>query len=115
MHRRTAVQEKLTLLALVHLVFEKDSTERTINFSEISDRLQVSIDQVEWVVMRAFSVRLLEGSVDQVEQTVQITWVLPRVLNDAQTTDLAGRFSEWSNKVRTTKEYMQEQTVSTFG
>ncbi len=111
MHRRTAVQEKLTLLALVHLVFEKDSTERTINFSEISDRLQVSIDQVEWVVMRAFSVRLLEGSVDQVEQTVQITWVLPRVLNDAQTTDLAGRFESWAVKVKETKELMQEQNV----
>jgi 26S proteasome regulatory subunit N9 len=69
MHRQKAVQEKLTLLSLVHLVFEKDSTERTLAYTEIAARLQVSIDQVEWVVMRAFSVHLLEGSMDQVDQT----------------------------------------------
>jgi 26S proteasome regulatory subunit N9 len=114
-HRKQAVQEKLTLLALVHLVFEKDSTERTLPMAEIAARLHVSLDQVEWVVMRAFSVHLLEGSMDQVDQTVQITWVLPRVLTDLQMTDLAGRFGEWAHKVRTTKEYMQEQTTSAFG
>jgi 26S proteasome regulatory subunit N9 len=109
-HRAAAVQEKLTLLALVHLVFEKDSTERTLTMSEISERLHVSMDQVEWVVMRAFSVHLLEGSMDQVDQTVQITWVLPRTLNDVQSKELAGRFGEWATKVKTTKEFMQEQT-----
>jgi len=109
-HRAAAVQEKLTLLALVHMVFEKDSAERTLSIAEIAVRLQVATEQVEWVIMRAFSVHLMEGYMDQVSQTVTITWVLPRVLSVVQMTDLAARFGEWATKVSSTKEFMQEQT-----
>ena len=109
-HRANAVQEKLTLLALVHLVLEKSSHERTIPFAEIATRLHIPETQVEWVVMRALSVGLVEGSMDQVDQTVQVTWVLPRVLNEKQMRDLATRFGEWAVKVSQTKDYMQEQT-----
>jgi len=110
-HRATTVQEKVTLLALVHLVFEKPSAERTLSFAEIAQRVQVtSLDQVEWIVMRALSVGLIQGTMDQVDQTVHVTWVLPRVLTTAQLSDLATRFGEWAQKVNVVKEYMQEQT-----
>ena len=110
-HRATAVQEKVTLLALVHLVFDKPSAERTLSFTQIAQRVQVtSLDQVEWIVMRALSVGLIQGTIDQVDQTVHVTWVLPRVLTTAQMTDLATRFAEWAQKVNVAKEYMQEQT-----
>jgi 26S proteasome regulatory subunit N9 len=109
-HRANAVQEKLTLLALVNLIFEKHSSERTLQFEEIAARLHIPLEQVEWVVMRAFSVRLMEGSMDQVDQTVSVTWVLPRVLDTAQLQALASRFGEWAGKVSKTKDYMQEQT-----
>mgnify|MGYP000434845433 CR=1 FL=1 len=108
--RATAVQEKLTLLALVNLVFEKHSSERTLNFQEISERLHIPVEQVEWVVMRAFSLHLMEGSMDQVDETVAVTWVLPRVLDTAQLQALGTRFGEWAVKVSKTKDYMQEQT-----
>lgn len=109
-HRANAVQEKLTLLALVNLIFEKHSSERTLGFQEIAERLHVPVEQVEWVVMRAFSLHLMEGSMDQVDQTVAVTWVLPRVLDTAQLQALASRFGEWAVKVSKTKDYMQEQT-----
>lgn len=109
-HRANAVQEKLTLLALVNLIFEKHSSERTLGFQEIAERLHVPLEQVEWVVMRALSLHLIEGSMDQVEQTVSITWVLPRVLDTTQLQALASRFGEWAVKVSKTKDYMQEQT-----
>ena len=109
-HRANAVQEKLTLLALVNLIFEKHSSERTLGFPEIAERLHVPLEQVEWVVMRAFSLHLMEGSMDQVDQTVSVTWVLPRVLDSTQLQALASRFGEWAVKVSKTKDYMQEQT-----
>lgn len=111
-HRANAVQEKLTLLALVNLIFEKHSSERTLEFQEIAERLHVPLEQVEWVVMRAFSLHLMEGCMDQVDQTVSITWVLPRVLDPTQLQALASRFGEWAVKVSKTKDYMQEQTPS---
>mmetsp|Transcript_8766 Transcript_8766/g.11638 ORF Transcript_8766/g.11638 Transcript_8766/m.11638 type:complete len:417 (+) Transcript_8766:119-1369(+) len=106
-HRATAVTEKLTLLALVTLVFSKPSHERQLSFDEIAAALVLSdVDQVEWIVMRALSVHLMEGSIDQVEQSVDVTWVMPRVLSQEQMQHLATRFGEWATRVSTTQDSM---------
>ena len=113
--RAAAVQEKLTLTALVLLVLSKDSHERNLSFAELQTAIHLdSIDQVEWVLMRAFSVGLLSGSIDQCDQTVNITWVQPRVLSQGQMSELAVKFGEWAVRVNKTKESMQEQTASTL-
>jgi 26S proteasome regulatory subunit N9 len=105
----TQMQEKMTLLALVQMVFERPSSERTLPFEDIGARLDIPIEQVEWVIMRAFSVKLMEGSMDQVEGIVHVTWILPRVLDATQLSDLATRFGEWGTNVSATKHYMQQQ------
>lgn len=106
-HRANAVTEKLTLLALVTLIFSKPSHERHLSFEEIASALVLTdIDQVEWIVMRALSVHLIEGSIDQVEQVVHVTWVMPRVLSSEQLGQLATRFGEWASKVGTTQDSM---------
>jgi 26S proteasome regulatory subunit N9 len=115
-HRATQMQEKMTLLALVEMVFERPASERTLLLADIAKRLEIPLLQVEWVLMRAFSVKLMEGSMDQVGDgdeggsIVHVTWILPRVLDAAQMSDLSTRFGEWAAKVSATKEYMQEQT-----
>lgn len=108
--RAELVQEKITLLALVNMIFERPSAERTLEFHDISSRISVSEDQVEWVIMRALSLGLIRGSMDQVSGTVNVTWVMPRVLNSAQLKDLADRFGEWAVKVSKTKDYMGNLT-----
>lgn len=107
------MEEKVTLLGLVELVFSKPATERTLSFAEIAAALDIAVDQVEWVVMRAFSVKLMEGIMDQVEDggTVHISWILPRSLGTDQMANLAARFGEWAGKVDKIKEYMQEETA----
>jgi len=108
--RAEAVKEKITLLALVNMIFERPSLERTLSFEDISDRVAVPLDQVEWVIMRALSLKLIKGTMDQVEQTVDVTWVMPRVLDNKQMSELASRFGEWAVKVSKTQEYMLEHT-----
>jgi 26S proteasome regulatory subunit N9 len=110
-HRGQQMHEKMTLLALAQMVFERPSSERTLEFSEIARRLEIPLEQVEWVIMRAFSVKLIDGSMDQVDGTVHVTWVLPRTLNNDQMSDLAVRFGEWAAKVSKTKEYMQDHAT----
>jgi 26S proteasome regulatory subunit N9 len=104
------MQEKITLLGLVELVFAKPASERTLEFTEIARGLEIPLEQVEWAIMRAFSVKLMEGIMDQVEGTVHVTWILPRALGTDQMADLAGRFGEWATKVNKIKDYMQEET-----
>lgn len=108
--RADAVKEKITLLALVNMVFERPSLERTLSFEDIAERVAVPLDQVEWVIMRALSLDLIKGTMDQVEQTVDVTWVMPRVLDAKQMSELAARFGEWAVKVSKTKDYMLEHT-----
>ena len=108
--RAEAVKEKITLLALVNMIFERPSLERTLSFEDIADRVIVPIDQVEWVIMRALSLKLIKGTMDQVEQTVDVTWVMPRDLDNNQMSELATRFGEWAVKVSKTQDYMLEHT-----
>lgn len=111
--RADAVKEKITLLALVNMVFERPSSERTLSFDDIAERIQVPVDAVEPVIMRALSLGLIKGCMDQVDGTVNVTWVMPRVLDDAQLKNLAGRFGEWAVTVSKTKDYVAEQ-IPTF-
>jgi 26S proteasome regulatory subunit N9 len=115
LNRSNAVEEKMKLLALVWLVFSKPPHERTLSFEEIATALQVPTDQVEWVLMRAMSVELLKGEVDQVDQTVHITWLLPRVLNQSQIKDLAARIGTWAETVQTTHKDVQQQATPVLG
>jgi len=106
------MQEKITLLGLIELVFAKPASERTLTFVEIAEGLEIPIEQVEWVIMRAFSVKLMEGTMDEVEASVHVTWILPRALSTEQMDDLAGKFSAWTTKVIKSKEVMEETDIS---
>jgi 26S proteasome regulatory subunit N9 len=106
----TQMQEKITLLGLVELVFRKPASERTLEFTEIAHSLEIPLDQVEWVIMRAFSVQLMKGCMDQVDGTVHITWVWPRALTKDQMTELATQFSQWASKVKKVQQFIQDES-----
>ncbi len=76
---------------------------------DIAERLQVDIEQVEWIVMKSLSLGLIKGSMDQVDGVVNVTWVMPRVLDENMMKSLAERFGEWSDKVGETKDFMGER------
>jgi len=105
------MEEKITLLGLIELVFAKPATERTLTFTEIAEGLEIPLEQVEWVIMRAFSVKLMEGTMDEVDGSVHVTWILPRALSLDQMTELAGQFAAWATKVISTKEAMEETEI----
>lgn len=107
--RAELVKEKITLLALVNMVFERPSAERTLYFKDVAVRTGVELDKVEWVIMRALSLGLIKGNMDQVDATVTVSWVMPRVLDNNQLKALASRFSDWAVKVSKTKDYVGEQ------
>lgn len=49
--------------------------------------------------MKALSLSLIRGSIDQIDQTARITWVQPRVLGKEQIDELRVRLDDWSTKV----------------
>jgi len=107
--RADAVKEKIVLLSLINLVFERPSHERKISFEEIATRCMLSSTKdVEKVVMRALSLGLIRGEIDQVDQEVFIYWVMPRVLDTSQMMALSKRFGEWAVKSSKVADHMIE-------
>uniref|UniRef100_A0A7S1UDN1 PCI domain-containing protein n=1 Tax=Phaeomonas parva TaxID=124430 RepID=A0A7S1UDN1_9STRA len=78
------VKEKIALLAFMDLVFQKPAHERGIAFAEIAERTRLPLEQVEWLVMRAMSLKLIKGVIDEIEQVVEVSWLQPRVLEVGQ-------------------------------
>mmetsp|Transcript_12776 Transcript_12776/g.25411 ORF Transcript_12776/g.25411 Transcript_12776/m.25411 type:complete len:387 (+) Transcript_12776:189-1349(+) len=105
------VSEKIKLLALVNMVFERPANDRNVTFAEISARAQVEPSQVEWLVMRSLSLGLLRATIDQPAQTVNVTWVMRRVLSPEQVKDLADRLGEWAEKVTEMQHFVSDNSV----
>jgi 26S proteasome regulatory subunit N9 len=78
------LQAKVRLLALVELVQARPTESRVLAFGDIARAAQCAVEEVEHLAMRAMSLGLVRGSINQVDQTVAVTFVMPRVLNKAQ-------------------------------
>ena len=63
---------------------------------------------VEYLLMKALSVHLIEGIIDQVESKVNVTWVQPRVLLKPQIAELSCRLEGWIEKVKGVGDALQE-------
>ncbi|XP_068635328.1 26S proteasome non-ATPase regulatory subunit 13 homolog B-like [Aristolochia californica] len=93
--------EKINILCLMEIIFSRPSEDRTIPLSVIAERTKLSIEDVEYLLMKSLSVHLIEGIIDQVEGTVHVSWVQPRVLGIPQIKSLRSRLDNWLDKVHT--------------
>lgn len=50
------------------------------------------------------SLGLIKGSIDQVSETLHVTWVQPRVLDRDQIRQLADRLKTWTDKLQTVEQ-----------
>ena len=57
------------------------------------------------------SLKLIRGSLDQVEQKAQITWVQPRVLSREQIGDFAKRLEEWVAKLNKVEQKIAPEVL----
>ncbi|XP_074334377.1 26S proteasome non-ATPase regulatory subunit 13 homolog A isoform X2 [Apium graveolens] len=90
--------EKINILCLMEIIFSRPSEDRTIPLSVIAERTKLKIEDVEYLLMKSLSVHLIEGIIDQVEGTVHVSWVQPRVLGISQIKSLRDRLDNWMGK-----------------
>lgn len=48
--------------------------------------------------MRAMSLGLIKGTIDEVDQVVNVTWVQPKVLDKSQIGLLVAQIDSWTEK-----------------
>ena len=93
------LREKITVLSLMELVNSLPADSRRIPLSAIADRTKLPMDGVEFLLMKALALHLVEGAVDQVDGVVDISWVAPRVLTMPQIDALKVKLDGWADKV----------------
>jgi hypothetical protein len=86
------------------------SGERTITFDAIAAASNLPVDQVELLIMRALSLKLIRGLLDQVDGTLRVTWVQPRVLQTAQIALMKERLQTWTGTVNKTLLFLENET-----
>lgn len=102
--RTGILNEKIKLLSLVRLAFDKASFERIISFEEIESVTQCDVDAVEYLIMKAMSLDLIKGIVDEIDRNVQVTWVKPAILDIDQMKALNEKVKSWISKIEQTKK-----------
>lgn len=93
------LRQKICLTALIEAIFRRPTSDRTLSFDIIAKDTRLVAEEVEHLIMRAFSLGLIKGFIDQVSQTVAITWVQPRVMNMAQIMSMKERLVTWDADV----------------
>lgn len=104
-----SLRQKISLLCLMELTFKRPSNDRNLTFAMIAREAQLPLEEVELLVMKALSLGLVKGSIDEVEQMVHMTWVQPRVLDLNQIAHMRDRLSEWCDKVKTQVYSVEDQ------
>merc|ERR1712070_857550 len=89
--RHEFIKEKLALLSLMNFVFETPSHDRNIAFTAIADRTKLKVDQI-----------------------LHVEWVQPRVLDKTQLAHLVERLDDWSGKVTTASNFIEDETRELF-
>lgn len=106
--------EKITLLALMELVFKRAANQRDVAFADIAIETRTDVNGVEVLVMRAMALGLVRGSLDQVKQVASLNWVQPRVLDSTQLSSMKQRLQDWTASVQQTATAMTTLTPELF-
>ncbi|KAJ9125792.1 hypothetical protein QFC24_002576 [Naganishia onofrii] len=93
------LRQKICLMALMEAVFKRPRSQRNMSFQTIASETKLPMHEVEHLVMKALSLNLIKGSIDQVNSIADIHWVQPRVLDNSQTQALLDRLDQWAAHV----------------
>eukprot|EP01125_Pyxidicula_operculata_P011303 TRINITY_DN3702_c0_g1_i1.p1 TRINITY_DN3702_c0_g1~~TRINITY_DN3702_c0_g1_i1.p1 ORF type:complete len:388 (+),score=93.50 TRINITY_DN3702_c0_g1_i1:38-1201(+) len=109
--KHASLDEKISILSLLENVFNLPNDARCLSFSKLSEVTTLPIDKVELLVMRALSLGLLKGSIDEVDQVFNVTWVQPRTLSLTQISKMKDKLHGWSENVKQALNLMENETT----
>ncbi|KAL2170432.1 hypothetical protein VTG60DRAFT_4918 [Thermothelomyces hinnuleus] len=93
------LREKIYLAALTEAVFRRPPHDRAMTFATIAAETKVRPGEIEHLIMKALSLGLLRGTIDQVDEVAHINWVQPKVLDMKQIENMRARLKEWDSSV----------------
>uniref|UniRef100_A0AAY4BU16 26S proteasome non-ATPase regulatory subunit 13 n=1 Tax=Denticeps clupeoides TaxID=299321 RepID=A0AAY4BU16_9TELE len=107
--QETKLMQKIQLLCVMEMTFSRPANNRQLTFHEIAQSAKIPVNEVELLVMKALSVGLIKGNIDEVDQKVQMTWVQPRVLDLQQIKGMKDRLDLWCGDVKNMAILVEQQ------
>lgn len=101
------LNEKMQIMSLMELVFNRLAGDRTITFDEI--KKVTDVQDVEILLLKALSLTLIKGVIDEVTKTIYVSWVQPRVLDLDQVDTLKKKIGNWLDKVKNTLSFLEKE------
>lgn len=102
------LHQKIVIMTLLELVSRKSSTNKTLSFQEISDFTSTPVDEIEHLIIKCFSLNLIKGYIDEINQVLVVTWLQPRILNLDQVKVLYDQLTHWDTRVEKLGERVRE-------
>lgn len=107
------LRQKISLLCLMEMTFK--SSNGVLTFDEIAGKTHLPLIEVELLVMKALSLNLVRGTVDEVDQRVHLTWVQPRVLDKTQIATLRTKLDTWCRDISSMEKLMELKAHDIIG
>jgi len=107
------LRQKICLMALIESIFKRNANDRTMSFQTIAEETRLPLDEVEHLIMKALSLKLIRGTLDQVDQKAHITWVQPRVLSRGQIGEVATRLGAWIERLSSVEQRIAPEVSAT--
>ncbi|VVD03369.1 26S proteasome non-ATPase regulatory subunit 13 [Leptidea sinapis] len=104
------LKQKIAILCLMGMAFRRTSPQRKLTFSDIAREARISHDEVELLVMKALAEKLIRGHIDQVNETVKITWVKAQALDRSGAGLLAARLDTWCSSAAAASHLLANNT-----
>lgn len=89
----------MRIISFLELLFEVDKDDRSLKFDRIARHCQLDKNDVEMLLMKAMSLELIRGSIDEVEEVVHVDWILPRYLSKAHLEIMVRKLQDWEVKM----------------
>ncbi|XP_077494263.1 regulatory particle non-ATPase 9 [Amblyomma americanum] len=100
-----SLRQKMCLLCLMEMAFQRPGSR--LSFEEIAAQTRLPLNEVELLVMKALSLGLVRGTIDQVDRQVDIQWVQPRVLSRDQIAAMKKRLDAWNADVAAMEKLLE--------
>lgn len=93
------LRQKLLISCFIEMAFKQQTKDKCLSFQAIANKTGLLLDEVEMLVMKAMSLHLVKGKIDQVSECVYISWIQPRMITKVPIADMITRLDSWCTEV----------------
>ncbi|CAK9197803.1 unnamed protein product [Sphagnum jensenii] len=108
-------EECITKMRLMSLTGLASKGSGEITYAVVREALKITDDEVEYWIVRAIGLKLLEAKMDQLRQVVIISRCIERVFGLAQWRDLLGKLTIWKDNVNNVSRIIANAKASQNG